>query len=520
MKNPKLIGAFRQPSLRRRLTLVFAGAVVFTALALSLSAYLLTARALEQDAVEKAITQTWFNLFLADSTLPASPEPADFERLLEALAIRGDFGSLLLAGGDTFVSGPEVSPELVSPDLAAKVAEGRLAYQTVRVGDIPTLVTGGRLREGRLAAYFFFPQDARLATLARLRTVLIVTAVVMTVLGLLAGYAFSRGLLRPVREASRAALRVARGDLDTRLPEGPDEFGVLNATFNRMAANLKTRIGELEESRNRERRFVDDAAHELRTPVAALCAEIELLTARLGAAQTGLPPDLVRLTSLLAADIGRLHRLVDDLLEIGRLDARAVEASLERVQLEEFLVQLLRTYGWTAVVELAPNPRADEGGRPVSVLADKRLLERIMVNLLQNALQHGAPPVTINVTASEDTPGHRSGVACVTVTDSGPGIPVEQIPFLFDRFFKGDPSRSSRPGAYGGSGLGLSIARGYARLLGGDLELASPQRTATAAAMAATPDPTAPSGPSPPPAGSGATFVLTLPRVDSAESDW
>jgi len=497
-------------------------------LALSLSAYLLTARALEQDAVEKAITQTRFNLFLADATLPVTPEPVDFERLLEALAIRGEFGTLLLAKDGTFVSGPEVSPELVSPDLAAKVAADRLAYQTIRVGDTLTLVTGGRLREGQLAAYFFFPQDTRLATLARLRTVLVVTGLAMAGLGLLAGYAFSRGLLRPVGEASQAALRVAQGDLDARLPEGPDEFGVLNATFNRMAANLKTRIAELEESRSRERRFVDDAAHELRTPVAALYGEIDLLASRLQAATTELPPDVVRLTSLLATDIDRLRRLVDDLLEIGRLDARAVEASVERLHVEKFLAQLVRTHGWTTVAELEPSPASGERGQPVCVQADKRLLERIMVNLLQNALQHGAPPVTIRVTGPEARPGRSSGLVRITVTDSGPGIPVEQVPFLFDRFFKADPSRTSRPGAYGGSGLGLSIARGYARLLGGDLELASPEETRAtdwAAAMdgtvltgpRATTDWTASSEPSPPASGGGATFVLTLPAGESVE---
>lgn len=494
-------GARRLPrarhSLRRRIALTFAGAVVVTALTLTLSAYLITRNAQEGEAVDKALTQSRFNLYLADSVLPASPEPDDFSALLEAFAIRGDFETLILAGDETYVSGPQVGSHLITPELAARVAEGRLGYQMIEVGGGPALAVGGELREGDITSYFFYPQDDRLADLARLGTVLVIAGAVLAGLGAAAGYLLARRVLRPVRDAGKAAALMAQGDLDIRLPEGSDEFGTMNASFNRMAENLRGRMTDLEEGQARERRSVADVAHELRTPVAALVGEVSLLMSRLEADPAAASPEVARLATLLAGDVGRLRRLVDDLLEISRLDAHAVEAFIEPVDLIPFLDQVVGTHGWASAVSIS---RA-EGGESTVVRADKRLLERIIVNLLQNALQHGAPPVQMEVVPGV-TAGSMDGAAGaggeafieVIVTDSGPGIPPERLPHLFDRFYKSDPSRSSGRG----SGLGLAIARANARLLGGELtaEGAAPPgwdaRSAT---------------------GPGATFILSLPSA-------
>jgi two-component system sensor histidine kinase MtrB len=443
---------------------LFFAAVALTALALTLSAYFITRSARENDAVERAVTQTHFNLFLADSMLPEDPGDAGYDRLLDAYAIRGDFSTLIVDEGETYVSGPRVTLGLITPELAAKVAQGRIGYQMVTMAGEQTLVVGGPARQGGPTLYFFYPQGERLAEQAQLRNILIAAGAILAVLGALAGYWGAGGLLRPVGRASRAAVTMARGDLDVRLPEGTDEFGVLGSSFNRMAENLQTKMYDLEIGQARERRFVADVAHELRTPVSALVGEASLLRGRMEADKLA-SPEATRLTVLIERDIGRLRQLVDDLLEISRLDARAVEAVIEPVDLVPFTGQLVLAHGWTGGVHVS--------ARENSVVAetDKRLIERIIVNLVQNALHHGAPPVAVEVRSlpvvfdAESEEQAQPALVQVAVTDSGPGVSPEHLPHIFDRFYKADPSRSFA----GGSGLGLAIARENARLLGGDL---------------------------------------------------
>jgi two-component system sensor histidine kinase MtrB len=470
-------------SLRRRIALLFFAAVALTALALTLSAYFITSTAQESDAVDKAIDQTRFNLFLADSMLPADPSATAYDRLLDAYAIRGDFSTLIAAAGETYVSGPRVTIGLITPELAAKVAQGRIGYQMVTMNGEQTLAVGGSARQGGPALYFFYPQGERLAEQAQLRNILIAAGLILAVLGALAGYWVAGGLLRPVGRASRAAVTMARGDLDVRLPEGTDEFGVLGSSFNRMAENLQTKMYDLEAGQARERRFVADVAHELRTPVSALVGEASLLRGRTEA-DKGISPEVTRLTVLIERDIARLRQLVDDLLEISRLDARAVEAVIEPVDLVQFVGQLVRAHDWADRVEVS--------GREANVFAetDKRLIERIIVNLVQNALHHGAPPVAVEVRSvpvvfdAESVEHAQPALVQVAVTDGGPGVSGEHLPHIFDRFYKADPSRSFA----GGSGLGLAIARENARLLGGDLVAQNL-------------------------AGQGMRFVLTLPAA-------
>ncbi|MFH0915607.1 MAG: HAMP domain-containing sensor histidine kinase [bacterium] len=495
-------------SLRRRVALIFVVAVVVTALALALSAYFITKTAQDDEALDKALAQSSFNLFLADSVLPAAPEAADYDRLLEALQIRGGFASLIEAGSDVYLSGPQVTRGLITPELAARIAEGRIGYQTITMAGEPTIAVGGQVRSAELTLYFFYPQGDRLANLARLRDVLIVGGVILAVLGAIAGYWLARRLLGPVRAASKAAVLVSQGDLDIRLPVGADEFGVLAASFNQMTENLRAKMLDLEAGQARERRFVADVTHELRTPVSALVGEASLLKARLEAAPVDCPPEVTRLALLVSTDIARLRQLVDDLLEISRLDARAAETVIEVVDLRAFLLLLVRAHGWSDAVRIVGTIRtsdessatragttvADDSGWTSSgtlIRTDKRRVERIIVNLVENALQHGAAPVTLGIrrTAGTDAgepPASRpDDLIHVTVTDSGPGIPVEHLPHIFDRFYKADPSRASSRG----SGLGLAIARENARLLGGDLAVAN-----------------VPQG--------GARFVLSLPAGD------
>jgi two-component system sensor histidine kinase MtrB len=350
--------------------------------------------------------------------------------------------------------------------------------------------------------------------------------VILVVLGAIAGYLLSRRLVAPIRVASLAAQRMAQGDLTIRLQAGNDEFGVLAASFNRMAENLQTKMADLEAGQARERRFVADVTHELRTPVSALVGEASLMNRLLkkavsprepgGYAQEkdpmsangsapreigdeisrrpvgsggqdvelqqpseptleshpgACPPEVVRLAELVSTDTARLRQLVDDLLEISRLDAQAAETVMESVDLADFARRLLIAHGWADSVQVLEKGPPE----PFVLRTDKRRAERILVNLVENAFHHGRAPVWIELR-------HAGEVIDVTVADSGPGIPPEHLAHIFDRFYKADPSRSTSRG----SGLGLAIARENARLLGGDIKAEN-----------------APGG--------GARFVLTLP---------
>jgi two-component system sensor histidine kinase MtrB len=162
-----------------------------------------------------------------------------------------------------------------------------------------------------------------------------------------------------------------------------------------------------------------------------------------------MPADARRPAQLLVADVGRLRRLVDDLMEISRLDAGAVTARAEPVDLRALVDGVVRDRGWGERV------RVEGSGGQVD--SDPRRIERVVANLVGNALEHGGGKASVVV-------ADRT----VEVRDDGPGIPAEQLPHVFDRFWKGDPSRTGP-----GSGLGLAIARENARLLGGDVTVES-----------------------------------------------
>jgi two-component system sensor histidine kinase MtrB len=163
-----------------------------------------------------------------------------------------------------------------------------------------------------------------------------------------------------------------------------------------------------------------------------------------------LPDDARRPAELLVSDVARLRRLVEDLMEISRLDARQERVEEEPVDLASLAKAVVQSRGWGSRVAMHP----DE----LVLRSDRRRLERIVANLVGNAVEHGGRDVSVRV-------GRDGTGPFVEVADGGGGIPPEHLPHLFERFYKADPARS------GGSGLGLVIAMENARLLGGDIEV-------------------------------------------------
>lgn len=250
-------------------------------------------------------------------------------------------------------------------------------------------------------------------------------------------------VLRPV-DAIRAEVdRISASRLDRRVPEPPtgDEIARLARTMNAM-------LDRLARSAERQRRFVADAAHELRSPLARIRAELEVDRAHPASADLGSTH-----ASVLAQAVA-LQRLVDDLLLLARADSGAVQRSAGPVDLDDVVLAVLRDRG---------DPRADARGvAPVQVPGDAEQLARAVRNLLDNAARHAAERIVVVLTAS-------AGGAELTVSDDGPGIPLEQAGRVFERFTRLDDARRSGDG---GAGLGLAIARDIAERHGGTLTVA------------------------------------------------
>jgi signal transduction histidine kinase len=429
--------------LRRRLTIAFVLVAGVSAAVLALGVYLMVRQARLDGSVQQAGADARYHLIVARQFLPL-----DGDRTASLLASFEGSGRHVLAStgpGAAIVASNTAFDPTPSAGLRAQVAAGQLAFER-SPGRSHLLVVGGRI-PGSAAELYVVTGEGRLyADLSQLRTALLAGWAVVLLFAAGVGHMLARRALEPVARASRAARAVAEGLLATRLPvHSRDEFGAWAESFNEMAAALEAKIGDLSRAQARERRFTADVAHELRTPVTALVAEASLLREHLDR----LPSDARRPAELLLADVVRLRRLVEDLIEISRLDARKVSLFRRPVDLTALLDTIVRARGWDGQVAVR--------GDTVTLHTDPRRLERVLANLLANAVTHGASGVTASVRRTAD------GVT-VTVADRGPGIPPEHLPHLFERFYKADPSRTGA-----GSGLGLAIAYENARLLGGRL---------------------------------------------------
>ena len=441
--------------IRTRLAATLVALVALTVLAIGVGTYAFVDARLRDGLLADATRQAQFNLSvllpprLADLTDADHFEASD---LPAAIKLRGDVETIVdFADGDSYASTLALQGALATlpAALTSSVAAGRLAYAWLTLGDQPVLVVGGRPAGGP-AVYFVFAADSIERALGQLRVGLGAAAVFAILLALATAGLIAGRILRPVRSGRLAAARIAAGDLSARVPaEGRDELAGWATEFNRMADSLERTIGSLESAQGQNRRFVAEVSHELRTPLTALVAEASIIEAGLD----GLPPDARRAAELLVADVRRLRVLVEELMELSRFDAAAEEVQLEAVDLGRVVSAVVANRLPAAHVSLPPEP--------VILDSDVRRLDRILGNLLDNARIH-APGTPVDVTVRS-----ADKAAEVVVSDRGPGVPAAELARLFDRFYKGDRSRSA-----GTSGLGLAIAAEHATLLGGSLRAA------------------------------------------------
>jgi signal transduction histidine kinase len=260
------------------------------------------------------------------------------------------------------------------------------------------------------------------------------------------GLTMSRTVLQPLTRVAFAANQIATGGLDTRLVQEDDsDLDRLVVSFNEMADAVQQRI-------EREQRFASDVSHELRSPVTALSAAADVLVSR----RSEFSERNQQAIDIMQKQIERFDRTVLDLLELSRLDAQVADHETEDVQLNDLISRIMHRYGYgeipfvSSVQASDGETRADDETR-----LDRRRIERILVNLLENARDHANGATRVTLSSDENT-------FTLAVHDAGPGVLVTERNQVFDRFARGTASRNSK-----GSGLGLAIVKEHARALHG-----------------------------------------------------
>ena len=307
----------------------------------------------------------------------------------------------------------------------------------------------------------------RVAFQDAIQTALVVAAIVAAAGAIVVSFALSTRLSRPIGRLAAASRRIASGRYAERVPvASDDELGELAESFNTMAASL-------EATERRRLELVGDVAHELRTPLTTLDGYLEGL-------EDGIIQPSDATWSLLRGETTRLSRLVNDLQELWRAEARQLVLNLEPVDLKALVSVVVERYASSAR-ERGIALRLDADPVVPPVMADHDRCVQVLDNLLSNAIRYTADEteVIINVRSARDA-------VVMSVADQGPGLTEEQRERVFERFYRADPSRSR---ALGGSGIGLAIAKALAEHMGGRIWATS-------------------EGP-----GSGSTFCLTLPRA-------
>jgi two-component system sensor histidine kinase MtrB len=305
--------------------------------------------------------------------------------------------------------------------------------------------------------YFVFPLTDEQQTLQLVQTTLVGAGIALVALLAAIASLVTRWVVLPVRHAAQAARRVSAGHLEERMEVGGgDDLGALATSFNEMAGSLQEKLLELEELSRAQRQFVSDVSHELRTPMTTIRMAAEILHE----AREQLDPAAARSAELLQSQTERFEVLLTDLLEISRHDANVATLDAEPTDLCDIARRsaddaqhLAERRGCRIEFRLPAEPCVAE--------VDKRRVERILRNLLVNAVEHGeGKDVVVTVAADRDA-------AAVAVRDHGVGLAPGEDQLVFERFWRADPARARTTG---GTGLGLAISQEDARLHGGWLQ--------------------------------------------------
>jgi two-component system sensor histidine kinase MtrB len=389
----------------------------------------------------------------------------------------GDDDARIREGGTE--ASPQVDPASVPAELEDHFAEGGqpsawtftritgTADQTDPPTSEPGIVVGHQLRlpaDGRTyTLYFLFSMEVEQQTMGLVSRALATAGVLLLVLVGGVTWLVARQVVTPIRLARRVAERLAAGRLTERLRvTGEDDLARLATSFNQMATNLQRQIRQLEELSRVQQRFVSDVSHELRTPLTTVRMASEVLHDARG----DFDPTTARSAELLQAELDRFENLLADLLEISRFDAGAALLEPDDVDLVEVARRVVD--GTSALADQRQVQIViDAPHRPCLAEADVRRVERIVRNLVSNAIDHARrgddlTPAIVRVQVAADDES-----AAIAVRDYGVGLEPGEATLVFNRFWRADPARARTSG---GTGLGLAIALEDAHLHGGWLQ--------------------------------------------------
>jgi two-component system, OmpR family, sensor histidine kinase MtrB len=353
-----------------------------------------------------------------------------------------------------------------------------MSYPQQTSPKVPGLIYGVPVND-YYQLYYFFPLTQVQQSLAQIQRTLLLGGIALVFLFSAIAALVTRWVVTPVRRAARGAQRLSAGSLEERMPvRGVDELAALATSFNEMAETLQEKMTALQQLSQVQRQFVSDVSHELRTPLTTIKIAADVLFA--SRAQLDVPA--ARSAELLQSQLERFESLLTDLLEVSRYDANVAVLDPEPVdicdlarQAADVAQQIAERRGAKIEFRLPPEPCVAE--------VDRVRVERILRNLLVNAVEHGEGRDAV-VTVAGD-----SGAVAVAVRDYGIGLAAGEERMVFERFWRADPARARTTG---GTGLGLAIALEDARIHGGWLEAWGE-------------------------AGRGSVFRLTLPRTPGTE---
>ena len=426
--------------LRGRMILYFGLASFAAALTLSIVTYASTRTYLLRQRTEFATRQAFNNAQLVRTVISLNPEDAG-DLMSNIRSERGGYAVLHLDESDSFY--PQEPLRFTQSNLpiqfVAKTLSGSTGRQRFLFDGEPYEAIGINIKAINAQYFEAFPLNDVARTLSTIRNTLSFGVFLITLTAGFLGLTTSSRVLRPLRRVTSVATDIASGGLDIRLADETDpELAELATSFNNMVDAVQTRI-------QRETRFASDVSHELRSPVTALATAIEVLQTR----RHELSERNQQALEIIATQVRRFDRTVLDLLELSRLDAGAGATNEEIIHLAKLVKQIAQRHGFgnaNFASTLDPN---DE------TVLDRRRIERIVVNLLENARDHAGGATAILVT------GDKSELK-ISVEDQGIGIAQSERERIFERFARGTSSRNSS-----GSGLGLAIVQEHARALHG-----------------------------------------------------
>ncbi|HEV7472834.1 MAG TPA: ATP-binding protein [Pyrinomonadaceae bacterium] len=476
--------------MRVQLTLWYTGVLALTLIVFAVSLYFYLARA-TRHRTDDALLDTAnsfvsnFNIEFGEEKHTAGEAANEATRSIrfrdQQVIVYDQQGRMVVASntpeglsqGNDWFTLPPANVELGK--LLNSVPSSSHPYETLFSGDQAIRIIALRMPAGpeTYTLLIATPLRNQEQALESARQAFAVAIAVALLIAGLSGHFLARKSLRPIVIMGKQAARIGASNLNERMPVpiNNQELGGLAVAFNDLLARL-------DESFAQQRRFMADASHELRTPVAVVCGESEVALSQPTRAASEYRESLG-----IVNDEGlRMRRLVEDLFTLARADTGEYPISLADFYLDESVnecVRSVRSLATQSDLEISYQPPA----REIELRGDEPLVQRMIFNLLHNAIKYTPKGGRVCIRIKE------SERQCeITISDTGPGIPREAQAHIFDRFFRVDKARSRDQTLNGsGAGLGLSIAKWVAELHGGTIILESPN-------------------------GNGATFVISLPK--------